>query len=109
MLVEKARVVYRQVQSAGLTSSAAQCLELTSVPVGIAMWRKMAQALGWPSKPISFKQLIDLAQDPDGWYAHLATYTASPIIPSPIILISTTVTRAASHHVAGAPVLAEHG
>eukprot|EP00884_Botryococcus_braunii_P004160 jgi/Botrbrau1/13745/Bobra.0056s0002.1 len=58
---------YFWVQAAGLTSSAAQCLELTSVPVGLAMWRKMATALGWPSKPISFKQLIELAHDLDGW------------------------------------------
>ncbi|HEY7413563.1 MAG TPA: substrate-binding domain-containing protein, partial [Ktedonobacteraceae bacterium] len=29
-------------------------------PVVIAMWKPMAQALGWPSKPIGLKDILDL-------------------------------------------------
>ncbi len=39
-------------------------------PVVIAMWKPMAEALGWPRKPVGWKQILDLAQDPKGW----ATY-----------------------------------
>ncbi len=41
-------------------------------PSGIAMWRPMAEALGWPAKPISWKTIIELAADPQGWsrYGH---------------------------------------
>jgi len=36
------------------------------------MWRPMAEALGWPDKPIGWKQIVDLAGDPQGWakYGH---------------------------------------
>jgi hypothetical protein len=44
-----------------------QCQTLTSIPVGVAMWRDMAQSLGWPDKPISFQKIMDIAADPKGW------------------------------------------
>jgi Ca-activated chloride channel family protein len=36
------------------------------------MWRPMAEALGWPDKPIGWKQIVELAGDPQGWarYGH---------------------------------------
>ena len=36
------------------------------------MWRPMAEALGWPKKPVSWEQLIELANEPKGWssYGH---------------------------------------
>jgi len=39
-------------------------------PLGIAMWRPLAEALGWPNKPISWKTIVALAED--GWasYGH---------------------------------------
>ena len=38
-------------------------------PVVIAMWRPMAEALGWPSKPIGLKDILDLNANPQGWGA----------------------------------------
>jgi Ca-activated chloride channel family protein len=46
------------------------CESTVLTPVGFAMWRPMAEALGWPSKPIGWKTLVDLANDPDGWASH---------------------------------------
>lgn len=50
----------------------APCQPTVLTPVGLAMWRPMAEALGWPSKPITWKGLIALANDPEGWatYGH---------------------------------------
>jgi Ca-activated chloride channel family protein len=41
-------------------------------PIGLAMWRPMAKALGWPDKPIGWQTIVDLAADPQGWahYGH---------------------------------------
>jgi Ca-activated chloride channel family protein len=41
-------------------------------PIGLAMWRPMAEALGWPDKPIGWQTIVDLAADPNGWdrYGH---------------------------------------
>ncbi len=36
-------------------------------PLVIAMPQKMAAALGYPGKPIGFKDIVDLANDPAGW------------------------------------------
>lgn len=36
-------------------------------PVVIAMWKPMAQALGWPAKPVGWGELLTLAKDPKGW------------------------------------------
>jgi len=36
-------------------------------PVVVAMWKPMAEALGWGKKPISWKDIIKLAKDPKGW------------------------------------------
>ncbi|MFN5999317.1 MAG: substrate-binding domain-containing protein [Paracoccaceae bacterium] len=43
------------------------CAPTVHTPVGLAMWQPMAEALGWPDKPIRMAQLIDLANNPDGW------------------------------------------
>lgn len=45
----------------------ADCPALTSEPFGIAMWQPMAQALGWPDKPIGLSDIAKLAADPKGW------------------------------------------
>lgn len=39
-------------------------------PVVIAMWKPMAEALGWGKKPISWKDIIKLAKDPKGWASY---------------------------------------
>lgn len=36
-------------------------------PLVIAMWRPMAEALGWPDKPIGWADIIRVSKDDDGW------------------------------------------
>lgn len=36
-------------------------------PIGFAMWRPMAEALGWPDKPISWDDIAALSADSQGW------------------------------------------
>lgn len=45
----------------------ADCPALTSEPFGVAMWKPMAEALGWPDKPIQLSDLVSLAANPQGW------------------------------------------
>src|SRR3954469_15934000 len=40
---------------------------IVRTPLVIAMWKPMAQALGWPRKQIAFTQIIKLATAPNGW------------------------------------------
>jgi Ca-activated chloride channel family protein len=40
---------------------------IVRTPLVIAMWKPMAQKLGWPQKQINFKQIIKLATSPNGW------------------------------------------
>jgi Ca-activated chloride channel family protein len=49
-----------------------ECPPVVYVPTGFVMWRPMAEALGWPGAPIGWKQIVDLASDPQGWakYGH---------------------------------------
>ncbi len=44
--------------------------ELVLSPVVIAMWKPMAESLGWPNKPIGWADVIALAKNPDGWGAY---------------------------------------
>ena len=46
------------------------CPATIHVPLAIAMWRPMAQALGWPDKPIGWDDLAALSTNPDGWAAY---------------------------------------
>jgi Ca-activated chloride channel family protein len=39
-------------------------------PVVIAMWKPMAEAIGWGKKPIGWNDILTLARDPRGWAAH---------------------------------------
>ena len=50
--------------------ASATCQPTVLTPVGLAMWRPMAEALGWPGRPVSLRSLIDLANDPQGWARH---------------------------------------
>jgi Ca-activated chloride channel homolog len=38
-------------------------------PVVIAMWKPMAQALGWPDKALGWKDILAVSKDPKGWAA----------------------------------------
>jgi Ca-activated chloride channel family protein len=47
--------------------STTACAPTVHTPVGLAMWQPMAEALGWPDQPIRMAQLIELANNPEGW------------------------------------------
>ena len=36
-------------------------------PIVIAMWKPMAQVLGWPDKPIGWSDILSVSRDPAGW------------------------------------------
>ena len=44
--------------------------DLVLSPVVIAMWKPMAEALGWPGKPVGWAEVLALARDPKGWASH---------------------------------------
>ena len=44
-----------------------ECTQTVFAPIGFAMWRPMAEALGWPDKPISWDDIAALSADPQGW------------------------------------------
>ena len=48
------------------------CPPIVYAATGFAMWRPMAEALGWPDKPIGWDEIVALAADPQGWasYGH---------------------------------------
>jgi Ca-activated chloride channel family protein len=39
-------------------------------PVVIAMWKPMAEAIGWGKKPLGWSDLLTLARNPKGWSAY---------------------------------------
>jgi Ca-activated chloride channel homolog len=47
--------------------AAGTCLPTIYAPMGFAMWRPMAQALGWPDQPIGWETMVELAAAPEGW------------------------------------------
>lgn len=47
------------------TQGTADALVLS--PVVIAMWKPMAEALGWPGKPVGWAELLRIHQSPQGW------------------------------------------
>ena len=36
-------------------------------PVVIAVWKPMAEALGWGTKPVGWSEILSLSKNPDGW------------------------------------------
>lgn len=44
--------------------------DLVLSPVVIAMWRPMAQALGWPDKALGWEDIANLATSDEGWSAY---------------------------------------
>ena len=43
---------------------------IVRTPLVIAMWKPMAQALGWPKKEIGFEEILALARSSEGWGAY---------------------------------------
>ncbi len=46
------------------------CQPTVYAPLGFAMWRPMAEALGWPNTPIGWDTIVELAADPEGWASY---------------------------------------
>ncbi len=44
-----------------------QTQDLVLSPVVIAMWKPMAEALGWGKKPIGWSDILELTASPNGW------------------------------------------
>ncbi|MDX1663358.1 MAG: VWA domain-containing protein [Candidatus Promineifilaceae bacterium] len=47
-----------------------ECPRLVYTAIGLGMWRPMAEAMGWPDTPIGWQDLVDLANNPEGWAAY---------------------------------------
>jgi len=65
--VEELENQWRQRTGGALASNA--CRPTVMTPIGITMWRPMAEALGWPARKVSWSAIIDLAAEPTGWAA----------------------------------------
>jgi Ca-activated chloride channel family protein len=46
------------------------CQPTVYAPLGFALWRPMAEALGWPDTPIGWDTIVELAADPEGWASY---------------------------------------
>ncbi|MEM7034174.1 MAG: substrate-binding domain-containing protein [Chloroflexota bacterium] len=59
-------------QQTNLSLMSEACPESIYTPLGFAMWRPMAEALGWPDQPIGWNTIVELSEDPKGWetYGH---------------------------------------
>jgi len=53
-----------------VSTSANDAPSLVTSPVVVAMWKPMAQALGWPNKPIGWADIATLSTNPQGWAAY---------------------------------------
>jgi Ca-activated chloride channel family protein len=54
-------------QESGNQGVAVSSEPLVLTPVVIGMWKPMAEALGWPNKPIGWADMLGLIKDPQGW------------------------------------------
>lgn len=57
-------VLKSELNKADLATSAKP---LVLTPVVISLWKPMAEALGWPKKPIGWQDMLELINDPQGW------------------------------------------
>lgn len=63
--VDGANTIWRDRTGRVLVTEA--CPITVYAPSGFAMWRPMAEALGWPDTPISWDDLVQLSANPEGW------------------------------------------
>ncbi|MAT98717.1 MAG: hypothetical protein CL608_16360 [Anaerolineaceae bacterium] len=63
--VDQANDTWRQRTNLPLASQS--CAPTIYAPLGFAMWRPMAETLGWPETPIGWDTIVELAADPEGW------------------------------------------
>jgi Ca-activated chloride channel family protein len=54
-------------QESGKADLAVSNKSLVQTPVVISMWKPMAEALGWPGKPIGWSDMLALINEPTGW------------------------------------------
>lgn len=66
--VAQANDTWRQRNNRPIASEA--CQATIYAPLGFAMWRPMAETLGWPDSPIGWDTIVDLAADPAGWESY---------------------------------------
>lgn len=66
--VQQANDVWQQRANKPITSSS--CPSTVYSPLGFAMWRPMAEVLGWPDEPVGWDTIVALAEDPDGWASY---------------------------------------
>jgi hypothetical protein len=71
----------RWAQQGNRPAVTAACKPSVYSPIGLAMWRPMAETLGWPDKPIGWQTIVDLASDPQCWKRILAL-SGSVTMPS---------------------------
>jgi Ca-activated chloride channel family protein len=60
------------VEKTGKNLTNTQRQDLVRSPVIIAMWKPMAEALGWGKKPIGWEEILNMVGEPEGWkkYGH---------------------------------------
>ena len=63
-----ANAEWRKTNTADLVTGKPNDLVLS--PVVIAMWKPMAEALGWPAKPIGWADIAEFARSGKGWEAY---------------------------------------
>jgi Ca-activated chloride channel family protein len=62
-----AAILNEKLRQKGQAAMAPPAKPFMLTPLVIAMPRPMAEALGWPSTPIGYADILKLAQDPAGW------------------------------------------
>jgi len=66
--VEQMNIAWRQRSNQSINSQ--DCQATIFAPLGFAMWRPMAEALGWPDSAIGWDTIVELAADPEGWASY---------------------------------------
>ncbi len=66
--VEQINATWRQRNNRPINSE--ECQATVFAPLGFAMWRPMAETLGWPDSPIGWDTVVELAANPDGWASY---------------------------------------
>jgi len=66
--VEQGNANWKQRTNQPLISQ--DCASTVYAPLGFAMWRPMAETLGWPDTPIGWDAIVELAANPEGWAAY---------------------------------------
>lgn len=66
--VAQANDAWRQQTNKPIASQ--ECQPTIYAPLGFAMWRPMAETLGWPDAPIGWDTIVALAADPEGWASY---------------------------------------